>query len=211
MNFEVRYECDNCDKSFARSYGLARHKRESCVGRFENLETYGKRPRIAGPAPDIKCDLCDVYFPSNRLAAHQRTAQHRSKACVPVSYNVQLIQTAFKGRLATYRISSDSEHIDYVAFFEEIKPKVFDVISGVLQVQNTVKINMEAVGLYYHAVQDLYSEKFFNTCNHIVALGNDLNDVYGSFAEAMMVQSTEYQEKDSGWYIGIIIIKIYNF
>ena len=194
------YVCEKCGASFTRTYSLLRHSRESCRLRFADSDV-GKRRRIDGAASSSTmehCVMCNINVPKNKMLAHQRTLQHKSKSCVTVSHGVQLIQSAFKNRLVTYRISSDNEHVDYIIFFDEIKSKVLPLISEVLQMQNAIKVNMVVVGRYFLPSQDTFSEKTFNTLNEIVTVGSDLNDIYHSLVEAMKAQSTEFQEKDSG-------------
>lgn len=198
----MSYVCDKCGQLFTRSYSLLRHQRESCLSRFENIHG-GKRQRVDGAASTStmqNCATCNVNVPQNQMFAHQRSLQHKSKSCVTVSRGVELIQSAFKNRMATYRVSSDNDHVDYSIFFAEIKSKVLGVINNILRLQHTLKINMVAVGQYFLPSQETISEKSFNTANEIVTVGSDLDDVYQAFVEAMKVQSSEFQEKDSGTF-----------
>jgi hypothetical protein len=57
---------------------------------------------------------------------------------------------------------------------------------------------MIVVGRYFLPSQDLFSDKSFNTTNLNVSVGSDFDVIYNAFVEAMKVQSTEFQEKDSG-------------
>lgn len=164
----------------------------------------GKRRRIDGAAMQT-CATCNVDVPANYMSAHQRTVQHRNNSCSPMSDGVQLMHSAFKNRIATYRINSDNVHLDYLAFFSEIKVKVLNLINELLRVHHVLKINMVAVGMYFLQSQDTFSEKSFNTSNEIVTLESDMDAVYQHFIEIMKTQSTEFQEKDSG-----MLKKIYN-
>ncbi|MGH9021456.1 MAG: hypothetical protein ACRDV0_10695 [Acidimicrobiales bacterium] len=160
-----------------------------------------KRRRIDGAASTstvYTCDICNVNVSQNQKLAHERTLKHRTNSCLPVSRGVQVIHTAFKSRLVSYRVTSDKEHLDYSTFFDEIKSKVLNMIKEILCVRGTIKVNMVVVARYFLQSQDIFSEKSFNTSNAIVAVGSDLDDVYSSFVETMKVQSTEFQEKDSG-------------
>lgn len=197
----MAYVCENCGLSFSRSYSMLRHKRESCIARFIVNDVGGKRPRLdeAASTSGMKtCVVCNVSVPSNLMVAHQRTSLHRNNSCLPLCDGVELVNSAFKSRIATYRISSNSEHVDFTLFFNDIMSKVLDVLEQALRLHYTIKVNMIVVGQYYHPTQEVYTEKSFNTCNNIVAVGSDLNDVYQSFVETMKTQSTEFQEKDSG-------------
>lgn len=197
----MSYVCEKCGVAFTRSYNLSRHQKESCALRFVDSVGTQKRRKVDGAASTSAmqtCELCNVSIPRNCMLAHQRTINHKSKASVTVCPGVQLVQSSFKNRIASYHVSSDNEHVDYSGFFDEVKPKVLQLISRILHVHQSLKINMVVVGRYFLPSQDVFSEKSFNTCNEIVTEGSNLDDVYLAFVEAMKVQSTEFQERDSG-------------
>ena len=205
----MSYKCANCAKSFTRSYNLNRHLRESCAERF-NIDESEKRRRMDGSAssgastssssPMKMCHVCNVAVPENNMLGHQRTLQHRNNLCLPLSHGVQVMRTAFKNRILSYRINSDNEHIDYQIFFDDIKPKVMYLLSEMLRIQQSLKVNMVVVGRYLLPSQETYSDKSFNTTNTVITAASDLDDVYQTFVEAMKTQSTDFQEKDSGMY-----------
>lgn len=194
------YVCDQCGVTFSRSYNMLRHKKESCVERFSSVVEDGRKRRKinASPTSTHTCNVCDITIPRNQMSAHQRTLAHKNKCSVIVSHGVELIESAFKSRIVTYRVSSDTEHVDYSVFFNEIKTKVLSLISEVLRIQQSLKINMVVVGRYFLPSKEVVDEKSFNTSNEIVTVGSDLEEVYNSFVEVMKAQSTEFQEKDSG-------------
>lgn len=196
------YKCEKCGMLFTRSVSMLRHQRESCAKRLDNTSVGGKRRRIDGDASTSSienCAVCDVSVPRGQMLAHSRTSQHKSKTRMPLSDGVQLIQHAFKNRIASYHINSEIEHVvDYSTFFADIETKVLQLISDILGREHALKINMVVVGRYFLQSQEIFSEKSFNTCNEVVTMGSDLKDVYESFVEAMKVQATEFQEKDSG-------------
>ena len=208
----MKYSCDKCSKSFTRTYNLTRHQRDSCAatrivvggGGGDDGVNKPKQARVDGAASTSNnaaihtCHVCDVRVPKNRILAHERTLEHRSKSCVSVGHGVQRIETAFKNRIVTYRITSENEHVDYTAFFDEIKSKVLQLLGEIVRVYKSVKVNMAAIGRYFLPTQEITSEKSFNTANEIVSMGCDLDDVYRSFMEVMKVQTADFQEKDSG-------------
>lgn len=204
----MHYICEKCGKTFSRSYNLTRHRSQSCVARFDDVEE-ARRRRLDGAASTSNgtttpvmqtCAVCNVTVPQNRMKAHERTLEHRSKCCVPVCDGVQRIECAFKNRIASYRINSETKHVDYTLFFGAIKSKVLNVLNELLRVHKSVKVNMVVVGRYFLPTQEIFSEKSFNTANEIVSVGSDLDDVYASFVEVMKVQAAEFQEKDSGMF-----------
>ena len=137
----MNYTCKNCNKSFSRSYNLLRHKKESCEARFNRVCTEKeKRCRLddgASTSNTTTCVTCNINVPTRYFLAHQRTLQHRNKSCKPLSDGVELVESAFKNRIITYRVTSNGVHIDYSAFFEEVKP----IVSGLRRdtEQNEIK------------------------------------------------------------------------
>jgi hypothetical protein len=198
----MNYTCESCNKSFSRSYNLLRHKKESCVARFNTVCAVAeKRCRLddgASGSNTTTCVVCNISVPTAYFMAHQRTLEHRSNSCRPLSDGVEIVESAFKSRIITYRVTSNGVHIDYSAFFEEVKPMVSSLIVDQLDIHKTLKINMIVVGRYFLPSQDLFSDKSFNTTNLNVSVGSDFDVIYNAFVKAMKVQSTEFQEKDSG-------------
>lgn len=205
----MNYFCEQCGRSFTRTHSLKRHQQQSCVERWAVADVAAAKRRIldgastsrandTAPTIMLNCNVCNVTLPLNDMLAHQRTLAHRRNCCVSVSPGVERMESAFKNRIVSYRISSDREHVDYTAFFEEIKMKVMGLLEEFLHVEKSLKVNMIAVGRYFLPTQETYSEKSFNTANQIVTLGCDLNDVYEGFVEEMKVQAADFQEKDSG-------------
>jgi hypothetical protein len=186
---------------FTRTYTMQRHQRESCVRRLSDEAEAIKRRRLYIDEPSQvmqTCDLCNVTVAANRMSAHQRTAQHRNKACTPLSDGVSLIQSAFRCRIQSYRVTSNATHISYALFFEEIKAKVIRLIGEMLKIHGVIKMNMELFGLYQLPTTEEFSDKSFNTTNRVVDPASNLEEIYDSLVEAMIAQTTEFQEKDSG-------------
>jgi hypothetical protein len=57
---------------------------------------------------------------------------------------------------------------------------------------------MELFGLYQLPTTEEFSDKSFNTTNRVVDPASNLEEIYDSLVEAMIAQTTEFQEKDSG-------------
>lgn len=194
--------CPSCGKSFTRSDNLVRHQKLSCMN-----QPPAKRPRVdSTPSTSTNmetCDCCNVTLTAGQMKSHRRTLQHRTNSCVPHVDGVAIVQTAFKYRIVTYRVHSQNNHLDYLMFFNEIRPKILHLLEEVLRIHKTVKVNMETFARYTLPTQDLVDMKSFNTCNRILDEAMDINDVLDSFVDSMIMQSTEFQERDSGMLIFI--------
>ena len=132
------------------------------------------------------------------MKSHKRTLQHRTNSCIPLTDGVEIVRSAFKYRIITYRVHSENEKLDYLIFFNEIRYKILNLLEEVLTLHKTVKVNMETFASYILQTQEISDMKSFNTPNKILDQGMDLNNVLDSFVDMMVTQTTEFQERDSG-------------
>ncbi|XP_074034601.1 uncharacterized protein [Leptinotarsa decemlineata] len=124
---------------------------------------------------------------------------HRNNACVQLSEGVQIITNAFNCRIATYRVESSIVSSDYMSFFNEIRQKVIELLESAIRIHKSIKVNMEVFGNYILQTQDSRDTKSFNSQNKIVGQSSDLNAVFDGFRDVLVAQTTEFQERDSGW------------
>lgn len=209
------YLCDNCGKEFTRESSLYRHIRESCRA-SENYQA--KRPRIdEGPSTStssnetVLCNCCNKHIPVNARISHLRTLEHKNNACVDYIPNVQLIKSAFKLRIASYRVISDKRCSDYDEFFSSIKNTIIQLLEEVQREHNMVKVNMEVFARYILQTQERLDIKSFNTINKIIDGSTDINAAYDSFVDLMKLQTTEFQERDSGKICFNVMLAIFVF
>ncbi|KAJ8930162.1 hypothetical protein NQ314_017058 [Rhamnusium bicolor] len=78
----------------------------------------------------VNCTKCDVLIPYGKMAAHQRTVTHKQNCdTIVLGDNIELIQTAFKNRIATYRIKhehvTDLNSASVESFFSPLKKKFY--------------------------------------------------------------------------------------
>ncbi|KAJ8933402.1 hypothetical protein NQ318_004939 [Aromia moschata] len=114
---------------------------------------------------------------------------------------MKLIQTAFKSRIASYRVHSENRYSDYNMFFESIKNKVIHLLSEVIKIHNAVKVIMELFG----RLKKIVNNKSFNTANKVIDSAADLNDVFYVFVDLMTTQMSEFEKRDSGWELQFIM------
>lgn len=197
------YTCTFCGANFTRAGNMRRHQKESC----KNINRDGppaKQSRLdssqSTSASLQTCRSCNVTLTANQMISHKRTLQHRTNSCVPLMDGVEVVRSAFKYRIITYRVHSENEKLDYVLFFNEIRHKILNLLEEILLLHNTVKVNMETFARYILPTQELSDMKSFNTPNKIMDHGIDLNDVFDTFVDMMITQTTEFQERDSGMY-----------
>lgn len=94
---------------------------------------------------------------------------------------VELLRTAFKCRLASYRLCSNNHHIVLAEFMGELKNKILTVITRDLSKFTSIKLNFEVFGYYYLESRDRHDIKSFNSKNVIITISGDLNEIYDDF------------------------------
>ncbi|CAH1101722.1 unnamed protein product [Psylliodes chrysocephalus] len=220
------YKC-NCGLTYTRVDNLRRHQNKSCKLISNRIgESSGGTKRSTTPSNDVppekkarvmrvpqvhthrivdskahnrRCESCNVDVPTNQMTSHMRSHGHKEKACAIHADGIYLIKSAFKCRIATYRLKCDEKHIDYVTFFDAIKLRVLKLLKVVLKAHNAIKVNVEAFATYALESQDVSEIKSFNSINRILDLSTDLDAVYVDFKDAVVSQTADFQHKDSGW------------
>ncbi|KAJ8933403.1 hypothetical protein NQ318_004940 [Aromia moschata] len=109
---------------------------------------------------------------------------------------MKLIQTAFKSRIASYRVHSENRYSDYNMFFESIKNKVIHLLSEVIKIHNAVKV---------HFADSKIVKTRASTQPIKLLIAADLNDVFYVFVDLMTTQMSEFEKRDSGWELQFIM------
>lgn len=215
-------QCLRCHKLFSARSSLLRHQRESCPYRHDENIPQKKQKitpvqcdegikdeiiNLPGPSNDntntIECPECNKKVLRNCLSGHIRSNAHK-KILHTLDKCVERVNSAFKCRISSYRFTSTRHHIDHHEFFEEIKEKVFSVISSHIKQFRALKIHFELFSMYIIPEKDIFDLKSFNTKNKIVTISTDLPEIYNEFIRDIMEKASHMQEKDSGIFSNII-------
>lgn len=147
----------------------------------------------------VRCNACGENVPSTLFAGHLRSRIHKSNLQVDnVDGNVITLQSAFKTRIATYRVSSPNHHILVKDFMNEIKQKVVELISKNLTKFTSIKVNVELYGSYILEAKAIRDVKSFNTKNVIVTFGSVIDEIFDDFTNIIDGKVSEFQERQSG-------------
>lgn len=192
---------------------MKRHQRESCTAaKLEGNSTYRqndgseqhqpKRMKISRSATaKVMCSLCNIELNANMVTSHNRSRLHRDNACVaqPQDECVYKIHSAFKCRIASYRITAKKTHTDYTPFFNDIKDKALRLIENELIAHRCLKMNTDVFALYYLQTQDITEIKSFHAPNSVVDEGSEVGSLLDIFCETMITKAHEFEENKSGW------------
>ncbi|XP_050516477.1 uncharacterized protein LOC126891343 [Diabrotica virgifera virgifera] len=189
-----------CGKTFSRSDNLRRHmgvcnKSHSrvymCNKCGKTFTRDSNLKRHTGNSCDVACPI-----PRKRL---------RPIGIEVLESGVTKLTHAFKNRIASYRFMTQNNKINYFGFMNDIKPKVTRILSEYLDQHTALKVNCELFAMFYKPDNGISDIKSMNTSNKIITLSSDISDVYDDFAEAILTQASEFQEKDSNWALQEII------
>lgn len=198
------YQCQYCGRQISRSDNLRRHIKNSCpdVERVLDEPPSKKIKKNDEAVPSTSktefCTACNQIIPLNRYTGHLRSLHHKANSCINVCEGIEIINTAFRRRIISYRISSDRHHLDYEEFLNEIKVKVLQLMECEVIKQKSLKVNVEAFGRYIQQTQDLIDVKSFNTSNKVINEGVDLTEIYSDFVDIIKSKALEFEEGESG-------------
>lgn len=179
------FKCNVCAATYTRSDNLTRHLKK------------GKHS-ASSRAPPVKkikyCDCCDSEYTHN----HFRSTIHKNNSTNNYSDDIQIINSAFKCRIISYKINNTHEDLlTPEEFLIEVKDKVFNLLCEKFEQFITIKFNIELFGNYI--LNDVIEIKSFNTKNYVFTYTNSFNDVYEEIIEKLKIKSEQFQERDSGW------------
>lgn len=171
-----------------------------------NVEKCGETNSIHNK--NVHCKPCNINVLSSKFQGHLKSYAHKTKVCSSTERkNVELIQSAFKSRLLTYKVQGNVNIPCIKTFVELIKPDVLYLLENALALHGSIKANVELFALYVMPkdVGEITEMKSFNTQNVIVYATSDLSDIFNVFLQTITVKSEEFQERGSGWTLAKIL------
>lgn len=154
--------------------------------------------RTTSPATRY-CDVCDENVPRNGFVGHLRSKRH-TKRCnvVHVGKGVVALPSAFKSRVASFRVSTENYHISVVEYMAELKDKIISLIQRQVTKLTSVKFNFELFGYFVLEAQEIQDIKTFLTANEVATRGVDLSNLYDNLTGVLDEKVSEFQERESG-------------
>lgn len=105
---------------------------------------------------------------------------------------VTRINSAFKTRLATYKVES-THHINIELFLKECSSYFPQLVSSEVKKHGLIKVNCELFGEFILPPKEVTAKKSFNTKFQIIDASSDLNELYVFFCGVMEKKLTECQ------------------
>lgn len=179
----------------------SRMKRKKSTKKMTSDNT--KRLKISSDR--ILCDPCQIQVHKSLMHAHRRSNEHKHKCSVAYKQNnIDVIRTAFKSRVNTYRVNNMiSDELSIENFLKHITESVTMLINENLQTHTSIKVNVELFGGYMVEKGDeyKYDVKSFNTKNEIITLSTELNNVYKDWIHIIKTKAEDFNDRESGWHL----------
>lgn len=144
------------------------------------------------------CEECQKSVKRSLWSSHLRTNSHKTNAILIKDNEVEIIKTAFKERIISYRVASKCFHINILEYFQEILPKIVNIMKLELQKHTCIKLNMELFGLYLNPNNETHDVKSFNTPFRVICNSSELTNEIDEMIGIIDRKADELAEKDSG-------------
>lgn len=186
---EEQHHCIHCDIQFARKDIMDRHlKTGACKAlKRKSGEEHHSDKKIKFSNDPRKADL--------QIAGGQRRISGQD-----ASPSTRASRSAFSGKLKDVFIQNEEGYLDIKEFLNEKKITVSQFISSELS-NFELKVNLRLLCLYEkNILNDVkIDEKCFKTCNTIILKSTDIDNVYSCFTDKLLAESSEFEQKESGW------------
>lgn len=150
----------------------------------------------------IKCNKCEIEIPEHKFNNHKRTNIHKSNCLIKSNFeNINIIATAFKNRIITYRLNSSQKH-EYLTpelFLDDKRNDVIKIIKLSLLKNICIKVNFELFAYFVLVHTSEQQLKSFNTKYEIVYNNTDFNDIYFKLRDTCKNKLSEFEHCESGW------------
>lgn len=151
------------------------------------------------------CNECKVYV--SNFTAHKKSNLHKSNCLINTKFdNVQVIATAFKNRIRSYRVNSIANDIHSTPeqFLNRISKSVLELIKISLEKHTALKVNLELFVAYTQPKNNEKAMKSFNTQYFQIFQNTDILSLYSSYIDNLITKCSEFELSESGWTIDSI-------
>lgn len=151
------------------------------------------------------CEVCNLTISKRQWVGHLRSNSHKNND-IPtfIDENVQLLNTAFRGRIVSYKIlapeSENSEEVYSIkSFLHRVREKVKFLIDKSLKIHTNVKVNFELFSMFFMFKNDSTDMKSFGTKNFSIHKNYKFDKIFSKVENILTKKMEEFQERDSGW------------
>ncbi|KAB0790253.1 hypothetical protein PPYR_15409, partial [Photinus pyralis] len=146
------------------------------------------------------CDVCSEHVSSRDYVGHLRSVKHKNNSLAFSTEGVQVITSAFKSRIVSYRISANTQYINLKEFVESLADVIKKLVREQIDIMGSVKVNCELFGYFILESKDRGEVKSFNTRNQVLTISSDLSEWFKDIIEKLEVDATEFEHRESAIY-----------
>lgn len=146
------------------------------------------------------CTVCNTHVGNKQWNGHLRSNKHKNNCVAPFFENVEILESAFRGRIASYRILGNSEEaLLPELFLNNVRTKVKLLIDCSLNKHTSVKVNFELFSRFLLPKNESQETKSFCTKNHVLCFNYKFDTFFDEVVKSLVTKVEEFQERDSGW------------
>lgn len=146
------------------------------------------------------CTACSTEVERKQWVGHLRSNAHKNNCALPVVDGVIEMSSAFRGRIASYRILAlDLQNSLPEIFIQSTRTKLFNLLKIHLIKHVNIKMNLEYFANFLLFKNDEQEIKSFATKNFIIHQNYDYDNLFESVIASIKKKVEEFQERDSGW------------
>lgn len=145
------------------------------------------------------CTICNTSVERKHWVGHLRSTNHKNKSISYFCDGVELINSAFRNRIASYRIVNQYENCSLISFINNIHEKIRSLITLSLKQHICVKINFEYFALFLMFKNDSQEMKSFFTKNYTLHQNYEYEPLISQVKNILTKKIEEFQDRDSGW------------
>ncbi|KAB0790197.1 hypothetical protein PPYR_15471, partial [Photinus pyralis] len=143
------------------------------------------------------CDVCSEHVSSRDYVGHLRSVKHKNNSLAFSTEGVQVITSAFKSRIVSYRISANTQYINLKEFVESLADVIKKLVREQIDIMGSVKVNCELFGYFILESKDRGEVKSFNPRNQVLTISSDLSEWFKDIIEKLEVDATEFEHRES--------------
>lgn len=221
------FKCNLCGNLFSRNDSLKRHLRISCIYRPSTSQENSyydstadvnsmSAPKKLKLKDEVKCEKCNKTVASSNYSSHLKSLEHKQNCiepdCVP---GVQIISSAFKKRIVSYRLTADSAFVSLDTniliekFIENLKGKIVKLIIGKLNDYHSLKVNFELFASFVKPAEEETPPvvKSFIIPYQVVDQATDFEELIQNLIQLLKKKLEEFQVSHSKYkYLNFLIM-----
>ncbi|XP_047039598.1 uncharacterized protein LOC124644335 isoform X1 [Helicoverpa zea] len=145
------------------------------------------------------CTVCNTSVERNHWVGHLRSNDHKNKNISHFCEGVEIIHSAFRNRIASYRITDSFENCSLESFLNNIQDKIQMLIDMSLKEHTCLKVNFEYFALFLLVKNESQEMKSFCTKNFSLYQNYDYVTLISQVENTLKKKIEEFQDRDSGW------------